>query len=127
MKFLTTIPILALLIGSAIFPLSASAQQAVAIAPGTMSPVAQYLTDHGINFIYIAGTSGAFVTVFTKDRSMTAVVTCEALTKIGPVTKVTIWYEIGEDEPVPEPVIGKDKATGNITISAASVDSAVCN
>lgn len=125
MKFLTTIPILALLIGSAIFPLSSSAQQAVAIAPGAMSPVGQYLTDHGINFMYIADTSGVFVTIFTEDKSMAAAAKCEALTKIGPITKVTIRYEV-DDEKSTTIVVGRD-GSGNLTIRDGSVDSAVCN
>ena len=110
-----------LLVASVAVTKYARAQQAVAPGGG-MAPVAQHLTDNDISYTYVSDVRGVFVTIFTKDRNWKAAPTCELLTEIGPVTKVTIWYEI--EEPTTETITIKE--AGNITIHDGSVDSAVC-
>ena len=112
-----------LLIGLSLFGLSGILEAQQAVAPGGMAPVAQYLTDSGTSFTYVRNheTNAVFKTIFTPIRAMKAAGTCDELTKIGPVTKVTIRYEI--DEPTETITI---REAGNITIHDGSVDSAVC-
>lgn len=113
---------LSLIITVAVILLVTVAIPASASKVSRMAPVAQHLTDKDISYTYISDERGVFVTIFTKDNNWKAAPTCELLNGIGPVTKVTIWYEI--EEPTTETVITEE--AGNITISAVSVDSAVC-
>jgi len=114
------------LIGTFILALAISApvmaQQAV--APGDMAPVAQRLTDDGINFMYVANDNGSvFITIFTKDRNWKAAPTCELLTDIGHVTKVTIRYEV--KEPTTTEMV-TERHDYSVIFHDGSVDSAVC-
>ena len=113
-----------LLIGLSLFGLSGTLTAQQAVAPGGMAPVAQYLKDSGTSFTYVRNheSNAVFITIFTPIRAMKAAGICDELTKIGPVTKVTIRYEI--NEPTTETITTRE--AGNITIHDGSVDSAVC-
>ena len=92
--------LLMLLIGLSLFGFSGTLVGQQAVAPGGMAPVAQHLKDLDLSFSYIASDDGVvLVTIFTEKAYTNPATVCETLTKIGHVTKVTLYLETTAPEP----------------------------